>query len=264
MRTLLSIACHVYGAAVVAYLVYLVRQSPRLAAVGRVLVGSGLAIHGVAMWQLWSAPGTVGLMHGFTSVAFLLAGIFFALDLRFRIPVLGAFTIPLALALLVPGLLVTDPAGALSPELRRPLLPLHITAAVLGVAIFAVAAGVAVAYLVMERQVKAKKFGLLFTRLPPLEFMDRLNQQLLVAGFVALSVTMITGAFFASADPGLFWQWAPKEIATLLAWAVSGGVLNARAFAGWRGKRVAWLTMAGACVLAVSFISSFDPSLGGR
>jgi ABC-type uncharacterized transport system permease subunit len=113
-------------------------------------------------------------------------------------------------------------------------------------------------YLLMERQVKGKRFGLLFSRLPSLEFLDTLNRQLVVVGFIALSVTLVTGAFFSSAAPGFFWTWTSKQIATLVAWAVFAALVGARSFGGWRGRRVALLTMTGFGLLLVSFLSSYD------
>jgi ABC-type uncharacterized transport system permease subunit len=137
-------------------------------------------------------------------------------------------------------------------------LPVHITIALLGMAASAVAAGVALMYLLMERQVKGKRFGLLFSRLPSLEFLDTLNRRLVVVGFIALSVTLVTGAFFSSAAPGFFWTWTSKQIATLVAWAVFAALVGARSFGGWRGRRVALLTMTGFGLLLVSFLSSYD------
>jgi ABC-type uncharacterized transport system permease subunit len=86
--------------------------------------------------------------------------------------------------------------------------------------------------------------------------LDDLNRRLVLAGFVALSVTLVTGVFFTGTR--FLWTWGPREIATLAAWALFGGLLNARIFAGWRGRRVALLTMAGFCVVLVSFFSSYD------
>ena len=145
----------------------------------------------------------VGAAQGFSTLAFLLLALGLVLDVRYRKPVIGAFITPLAVATLVPGLLLQEGQAPLSPELRQPLLPLHITIALVGMAAFAVAAGVGVMYLLMERQVKGKRFGLLFSRLPSLEFLDTLNRRLVVVGFIALSVTLATGAFFvARLQPG--------------------------------------------------------------
>jgi ABC-type transport system involved in cytochrome c biogenesis permease subunit len=88
--------------------------------------------------------------------------------------------------------------------------------------------------------------------------LDDLNQRLVVWGFVALSTTLVTGAFFSSGGDGFFWKWEPKEIATLIAWFLFGVLICARSIAGWQGKRVAVLTMAGFGALIVSFISSYD------
>jgi ABC-type uncharacterized transport system permease subunit len=266
IHSLHSLACHVYGTAALLYLAFLIRQWPPLPIAGRVLIGSGLAAHGAALgMQLMDQGGTPqGMAQGLSSLSFLLMAMFLALDLRYRLPVIGAFLTPFAVAVLVPSMLMPGQSSVLPPGLRQPMLPLHVSVALVGLAAFAVASGVAVMYLLMERQVKGRKFGLLFSRLPSLQFLDDLNQRLVVGGFIALSVTLVTGAFFTSAAGGLFWQWEPKEVATLVAWAVFGALLNARLFAGWRGKRVALLTMAGFCVLVVSFVSSFPGAGGAR
>lgn len=260
-HTLLSIACHEYGLAALVYLALLVRPAAALARAGRLLVGSGLLLHGVALAVLWTDQGglPVGLAQGFSTVAFLSLAIFFVLELLYRRSVLGAFVTPLAVAVLVPGVLLRGGVAPLAPPGREPLLPVHVSAALLGLAAFAVAAMVAAMYLLMERQVKAKRFGLLFARLPSLTFLDDLHRKLVLWGFVALSLTLVSGAFFASRSPGGFWQWEWKTVATVLAWGVFGAALQARLFGGWQGRRVALLTMAGFGILLVSFFSSYAP-----
>jgi ABC-type uncharacterized transport system permease subunit len=263
-RTLLSIACHAYGLAAILYLVNLVKQWRVFSIVGRGVIAIGLVLHGVALGAAVVNQGgmPLGIGQGLSAIALALLAIFLALDLRYRKPVLGAFLTPIALAVLVPGLLIHGGSTALSPDVRRPLLPVHIAIALLGVAAFAVAAGVALMYVLMERQVKGKRFGLLFSRLPSLEFLDELNRRFVVAGFILLSITLATGAFFASGTGGIFWQWEPKEIATLVAWIIFAAVLGARSLAGWQGRRVALITMAGFGVLLVSLVTSY-PLRGG-
>src|SRR5713101_7471189 len=147
-HALLSIAFHEYALAGLAYLAYLVRQWKLLPLIGRALVGSGLVLHAIAL----AAQGVPqGMAQGLSALAFLLLFILLALDLRYRMPVIGAFLTPIAVAVLVPGLL-THGGPALPNSVRRPLLPLHISIALLGLAAFAVATGVAVMYLLLDRQ----------------------------------------------------------------------------------------------------------------
>ncbi|HYH98433.1 cytochrome C assembly family protein [Hyalangium sp.] len=266
-ETLVSLACHAYGFAALVYLTYLARQWNGLAIAGRVLVGSGLALHAVALFTQLGAQGgmPVGAAQGFSALAFLLLALGLVLDLLYRKPVIGAFITPLAVAALVPGLLLQGGEAPLSPALRQPLLPLHITIALVGMAAFAVAAGVGFMYLLMERQVKGKRFGLLFSRLPSLEFLDTLNRRLVVAGFIALSITLATGAFFiAGSTQVLTWMMDAKVLATLVAWGLFAGLAGARILVGWRGRRVALLTMAGFALVLVSFLSSYDFTGGMR
>lgn len=261
-----SIATHIYGAAAIVYLVFLIRQRAPLAIVGRILVGAGVLAHGFAVGMLILNQGgkPIGIAQAFSTLALLLAVIFLFLDLRYRLPILGAFVVPMTLAILVPGLLLEGDLGTLPAELRRPLLPVHVTVAVAGIAAFGVACAIALVYLLMDRQMKAKRFGLLFSRLPPLQVLDDLNRHLVIWGFIALSITVVTGAFFVSrTDAAFFWAWEPKEVATLVAWLVFGVLLNARLFAGWNGRRVAVLTMAGFGILLVSFLTAFNPAASG-
>jgi ABC-type uncharacterized transport system permease subunit len=185
--------------------------------------------------------------------------ILLVLEAKYRKPVLGAFLTPIALAMLTAGLLV-NAEEVLPASIRQPLFPIHVTIALLGLGAFGVAAGVAAMYLVMERQVKGKRFGVLFSRLPSLQFLDDLNRRLVIWGFIALSFTLITGIVFSKATLGVLWEWESKQIATVIGWVVFSALLNARSF-GWAGRRVAVLTMTGFGILLISFLSSYYPGL---
>src|SRR5262249_52403614 len=139
-RTLLSLACHGDIIAAILYLAYLIRQWRFFALGGRVLVGGGLLLHAVTLGGELAGQGgmPVGLAQGLSAVAFLLLAIFFVLDLRFRIPVMGAFITPAAVAVLLPALLISG-REPIPSTFRRPLLPVHITIALAGLAPFPLA-----------------------------------------------------------------------------------------------------------------------------
>ncbi len=141
------------------------------------------------------------------------------------------------------------------------MLVAHIGVALTGLAVFAVATGVAVAFLLLERQVKGKRFGVLFDRLPSLELLDGLNRRLVMWGFVALSLTLVTGLYVAYRSSGAQTSQG-VELTTAVAWLVFAGLLQARVLAGWRGRRVAWLTMAGFGLLVLSFVGTYGAGAG--
>lgn len=256
-RGLLSAACHTYAVAVALYLFYLVRARGGLAAAGLLTTAVAFLLHGAVIvlnFREYGYTPAHGLAEGLSFFAWLLVLGFLIVERRYRVPIIGVFVTPVALTLIMPELLLGTGDMQLPAALQDSGLKLHITVAFVGIASFALAAAVAVMYLLLERQMKGKRFGVLFSRLPSLERLDTINNVLVRWGFVALSITLISGAFFAEKIWGKWWMWDPKQILTLLAWMVYAGLIQARLFVGWRGRRVAMLTMLGFAILFGSFV----------
>src|SRR5262249_58792658 len=95
-RTLLSIACHEYATAAILYLAFLVRQWRFFAVAGRILIGTGLLIHAVALGSALAGQGgmPVGLAQGLPAGALLLPAAFFVLDLPYPLPLPCALLSP--------------------------------------------------------------------------------------------------------------------------------------------------------------------------
>lgn len=64
-------------------------------------------------------------------------------------------------------------------------------------------------------------------------------------GFPFLTIGILTGAIWANDARGTYWSWDPKETWSLITWLVYAAYLHARLTAGWRGPRLAWLSIAG-------------------
>src|SRR6185369_6373178 len=116
-------------------------------------------------------------------IAWLLAGGFIAATLRYRVHAAGAFAVPVALV--VPAA-EAAPLGSLGMA--------HILLATVGVATFALAAALAVVYLVQERRLKHKRFDRLAGQDAPLDTLDRLAARCVTFGFPIFTLTIVTGA----------------------------------------------------------------------
>jgi ABC-type uncharacterized transport system permease subunit len=259
-RLCFALAFHAYAFGALAYLALLAQRWKGLGWVARGLTLAGWVLHGVGLAIL--LQGQHWMPKGFGEVAsllaFLLVAVFLAVDLRTRAAVLGAFLSPAAVAVLIPSLYMGPHGADLANPLRQPLLPVHIAVALAGLAVFGVATAVAGVYLLAEHAVKGKRFGTFFRKVPSLELLDDLNKRLVAWGFIALSLTLLTGAWVAARlRPGD--RWDPAQLAIVVAWIAFGVLLQARTFAGWRGRRVALLTMAGFGVLVVSFVTRYGP-----
>ena len=183
------------------------------------------------------------LRGGIVLTAVLLAGTYLVVQRFYQLPSVGAFVTPLTLIILLPTLFGEGGAPGVAPEaLRHPAIVFHIMTASLGVSLFGLAFGVALMYLLQEREVKGKHFGALFSRLPPLDSLDKLIDRLVRLGFISFTVASILGAMIARSVWKVTWSWDPQQISTLLIWLLYGGMVQARHL-GWHGRRYARLTI---------------------
>ena len=156
----------------------------------------------------------------------------------------GLFAMPLALALF----LVAD--AAFSSEIR-PLVPalqnnrllaIHVAAMLVSYSILGVAFVTAALYLVQNGAAR-------FAWLPAGRVLDEVTYKAVVAGFPILGLGIALGAYWGNIAWGRYWGWDPKETTALVTWLVFAGYLHARSLAQWRGKRAAWLVIAGFAVI---------------
>jgi cytochrome c-type biogenesis protein CcsB len=178
------------------------------------------------------------------------------LIVRFRMQVVGTFVAPIVFVVLgAATLTMRDRRLTVPVTLRSAWLPVHVTLAFLGYALFVLAAGVSLVYLVYERRLKAKRLSLNDRgSAPSLEKLDRVNYHLLGWGFLMLTLAIISGAIWADTIWGHFWSWEPQESWSLVIWVLYAALLESRLTIGWRGKRAAALTIVLFSVLVGSFL----------
>lgn len=258
---LVHIALIAYAAAAAAFLTWLVRPRSALAQAGRILLLVGVVVHfaafalslGVAGAGLgvsaWKGGQLFSLLAAVTVAGYLI------LDFKYELPVAGAFVAPFTVAVMVPAHLVESGSRAIAPEVTHSIvLFVHVGAAALGTAVLALAFGLSILYLASEKQVKSKRPGRLFARLPSLDLLDRASYRLAVWGFVFLSLAIATGSLVSHEATGSTFPLAPKQGFAVLAWALFAALIQARLVAGWRGRRVAVLVVAGFVLLIGTYV----------
>ena len=128
------------------------------------------------------------------------------------------------------------------PALKSNWLIGHVITCFLGYAGFAVAFGFSIMYIVKPED---RDDNGLFSRLPPLAVIDELTYQMVMFGFLFLTIGIITGAVWANSAWGTYWSWDPKETWSLVTWLVYAMLLHLRMMRGWHGKKIAWVSILG-------------------
>ena len=133
----------------------------------------------------------------------------------------------------------------LLPALQSIWLPIHAGVSIIAYGFLSLAFCGGLMYLLQERELKSKKFGYFFSRFPSLDALDQLNNHCLTAGFVFLTMGIVTGSIWARQAWGTYWQWDPKETWSLITWFLYLVQLHQRLTVGWRGKRAAVMAIVG-------------------
>lgn len=133
-------------------------------------------------------------------------------------------------------------------------LTLHRTLSALGYAAFSIAFAAGIMYLIQEHQVKSKKLGIMYFRMPSLEVLDDLNFKVITIGFPLFTLGFLTGAIWnVKMQQGLLHWDLLKTWPLVIVWVVYGLVFFGRLFAGLRGKKAAQ----GAILGFVAVISTY-------
>jgi len=246
----------VYALAAAGYLVYIVKPEQKWTAAASFWATSlGFVLH-IAYFALrWTESGRIPITSFFEAANFLGMGIVFVfvlMEFRFKIPALGSFMLPLVILLMVPALVISGDIKELNPVLKSGWLGIHTSLAVLGDSAFAFACIISIMYLIQERQLKSKHLGAIFHRLPSLDIMDTLGYKALTLGWPLFTLGMLTGSIWANSAWGTYWSWDPKETWSLITWVIYLALLHLRTI-GWRGRKMAFLSILGFAFVLISF-----------
>ncbi|MBN1905448.1 MAG: c-type cytochrome biogenesis protein CcsB [Deltaproteobacteria bacterium] len=89
---------------------------------------------------------------------------------------------------------------------------------------------------------------------PNHSILEELSYQMVVIGFIMLTLGIITGAVWANSAWGTYWSWDPKETWSLITWFVYAAMLHSRLISGWRGKRLALFSIIGFCCVIFTYL----------
>jgi ABC-type uncharacterized transport system permease subunit len=202
-------------------------------------VAIGIRVHHGLVLNFGNALSLVGLG---MALVFSLAGRRSSLD-----PV-GVLVYPIAAACCLAALLLAPAATATAPESWQ--IGLHGIISLLAYSTLSVASLVAILMAVQEHALRNHR-PLPFLHALPLTLTEALLFQLIGVGFILLGLSLVTGVLFV--EDMLAQHLVHKTVLTVAAWVVFGVLLVARWRFGLRGRRAAWLTLAGMVLLLVGY-----------
>jgi ABC-type uncharacterized transport system permease subunit len=239
----------------------------------RLLLLLALLLHGVLLHTtIFPHDAMVfGFAFALSAMFWLGAGIYWIESFFFPLDGLRLLVLPLAcvaslLPLMFGGVQVLSYAAA-------PLFKLHFLIANVAYGLFAIAALHAVLMLLVERRLHAMRgHGGMLQRqnaaagngwlsswldaLPPLLTLEKLLFRLISAGFVLLTLTLISGMLFNEQLMDRALKLDHKTVFAILSWLMFGALLTARKVSGWRGRAALRWVLAAFVALLLAYIGS--------
>jgi ABC-type transport system involved in cytochrome c biogenesis permease subunit len=191
-------------------------------------------------WSTWA--GSLNLFVWFVVGVYLIWGC------RPRYRLLGLAVLPLAVVLFALARAGGGTGTTSQGQYSNLFLVLHVGLVLAAFAGFTLAAGLSVLYLWQERRLKRHERTILRVRAPALEKLDDVAARTIAFALPALTLGIVVGIVRLEDRGG---GYDALMAVTALTWAVYAAYLALRHFAGWRGRRAAYLVLAGFALVVI-------------
>jgi ABC-type uncharacterized transport system permease subunit len=238
-----------------------------MSGIGRALLFIALFVHGVLLHTTIFPQNAMvfGFAFALSAMFWLGAGIYWIESFFFPLDGLRLLVLPLAcLASLLPLLF----GGVrVLPYSAAPMFKLHFLIANIAYGLFAIAALHAILMLMVERRLQNMRgvaarhtsngwLSSWLDTLPPLLTLEKLLFRLIAAGFVLLTLTLVSGIAFNEQLVDRAFKLDHKTVFAFLSWLMFGALLTARRVSGWRGRAALRWVLASFVALLLAYVGS--------
>ncbi len=199
-------------------------------------------------------PPITNVFEIFTVLAFAISFTYFILELVTDIRGTGPFIIIISIIFQTISTFYIQDLVQVKEVLRNHLLGIHVFTALIGYSAITISAVYGLLYLILYKDIKLNKFGLIFDRLPSLDILEKLSFYSSVIGFVFLTWTIIIGIIWLPKAFPKFSYTDPKLIGTFLVWVLYGVGISTKIFGKWQGRKVVVLSIIGFLIAIMSTI----------
>ena len=253
-NTLFTAVMLAYFAAMALYFTFIAVKRDRLAKVAVGLQLFGFALHTAALICRGVGAGRLPLTNQYefaTAFAWGLSLVSLVFVVKFRFPVLGAFSAPVTFLVIGYAAMQSREVRELMPSLRSGWLGFHVSTAIIAYGAFGVSFVLSAIFLLRDR---AREGGFMDQRIPHRDKLDMIAYRSVSLGLLFLTFTIITGAIWAERAWGSYWSWDPKETWSLVTWIVYAAYLHLRIRRGWRGRAAAIFAVVGFICVIFTYI----------
>ncbi|HQR51774.1 MAG TPA: cytochrome c biogenesis protein CcsA [Burkholderiales bacterium] len=215
-----------------------------------------LALHAWLLYStMFKADGLyLGVGTALSAIAWLTMLIYWLASLFYRQEGLQTLILPVAaVAVLLP---VIFPALKPLAHTEVPAFKFHLVLSMLAYSLFTIASLHVLLMALLERRLHGGAVKRAPRWMPPLLTMEALLFRIIGAGFVLLTLVLVSGIFFSEEVFGKPLSFSHKTIFAFLSWGIFAALLAGRSAYGWRGRVAVRWTLAGFLTLVLAYLGS--------
>ncbi|AHF05030.1 cytochrome C biogenesis protein [Marichromatium purpuratum 984] len=224
----------------------------RMLALGIGFLGS--ALHAWLLWEsIFSHAGlNLGFYNALALTSWTVIALLLVSSLTKPVDNLGLILLPVAALTLMLSAIFSD-VSFMHPTASW-ALKIHVLLSMLAYSLLTLAAGQAILLAIQDRHLHRRQPGGFVRTLPPLQTMESLLFEMISAGFVLLTLALLSG--FAFLEDMFAQHLVHKTVLSVLAWLLFGGLLIGRFRKGWRGRTAIVWTLGGFALLILAYFGS--------
>ena len=187
-----------------------------------------------------------------SAVSMVISLLILLMSIRRHTEILAVIIMPIAaVTLLIESL---SPSSYMLPYDTPQGLKIHVLVSIIAYSVLGLAAVMSLVLSLQNRMLHNHHPGGLLQKLPPLQIMEKLLFDFVAAGFIGLTLALLSGFIFLD---DLFSQHlAHKTILSIIAWLVFATLLIGRFTIGWRGRTAIRWTLSGFISLMLAYFGS--------
>lgn len=226
-------------------------RSRKMAGMAQGLIWVGIAFHVVAMVTRGLAVSRFpfGNMYefvlSFTAVAMVVAAVIIQ---QKRWHTMWPWILaPVIVLIFLDATVLYAEAAPLVPALRSFWYPFHVSTVSIGASLGLISGVFSLLYLLRIWQPRGEEkgfFGAVAKPLPSAKKLDSYAYKTAIITLPVFGIGIMLGAIWGEVAWGRFWGWDPKETVALITWILYAAYLHARATAGWKNAKAAWINVA--------------------
>jgi ABC-type uncharacterized transport system permease subunit len=220
------------------------------------LVLMPISLHAMLLYQSVFADAGMhlGIGNAISAIVWLTVVIYWLGNIVYKVEGLQAMVMPVAaICVLLP---IVFPAPRALPNTEFLAFKAHLIIALLAYSFFTIASLHVLLMALLERRLHGGTLPFGLQTLPPLLTMEALLFRIIGAGFLLLTLTLLSGIVFSEELFGKAMRFNHKTVFGVLSWIIFAALLAGRWRYGWRGRVAVRWTLAGFLMLVLAYVGS--------